>query len=290
LLAPHGLDLDTPLSANYQGYSPKTGERLIQLLDDAKFQAAVRDQKRDAYTGLQRYLKTVDFFSHTDVALIDVGWLGTIQRFLDLCLAGSTQRPTLHGWLFAATRGVRFPTTARSHISGWIYDGERRDVFASMILNYLELFEEVCRPAEPGLIGYTARGETPLIFRDERDPSHQLEMEQSEYIKPLQQGMLDAAVPLARALILADNDPDRMKSWLVHRIVMQMGFPTTKEVVSLRNRHHLNDLENISNVADNRRPRPKRLWDEPAARLRYLPGLRSYYAMRHIAWHLMHLS
>lgn len=289
-LPSHGLDLDTPLSANYCGFSKEVELRLTGLLDDAKFQAAVREQKRDAYAGLQRHLQSVDFFSHTDVALIDVGWLGTIQRFLDLCLAGATTRPTLHGWLFAATRGVPFPTTARSHISGWIYDGERRDLFASMILNYLELFEEVCRPAEPGLIGYTARGDSPLIFRDERDPAHQAEMEQSEYIKPLQQGMLDAAVPLARALILADNDPSRMKAWLVHRIVMQMGFPTTHEVVSLRNRHHLNDLENARNVADNRRPRPKRLWDESATRLRYLPGLRSYYAMRHIAWHLMHLS
>jgi FMN phosphatase YigB (HAD superfamily) len=287
---PHGLEVDTPLSAQYLGFNREIELRLVGLLDDAKFQSSVREQKRDSYDGLLKYLRSVDLLSFSDVALVDVGWLGTIQRFLDLCLSDTNPRPMLHGWLFAATRGVRFPTRPKSYISGWMYDGERRDLFASMILNYLELFEEVCRPAEPGLLGYTDKGASPLLFRSENDPAHKSEMEQSEYIKPLQQGMLDAAEPLARALVLADNDPDRMRPWLVHRIVMQMGFPTTKEVLSLRNRHHLNDLENTGNVADKRRRKHGRLWDESPGRLRYLPGLRSYYAMRHIAWQLMHLS
>lgn len=290
LLRSHELELDTPLSAHYPGYSTTKSQQLVELLDDVKVKAAVQEQKADAYKGLMRYLQDVDLLSFSDVALVDVGWLGTIQRFLDLCLAQNPSRPLLHGWLFAATRGVRFPTTARSYISGWIYDGERRDPFASMILNYLELFEEVCRPAEPGLIGYTAKGDTPLIFRNEDDPAHRAEMEQSAYIKPLQQGMLDAAVPLARALVLADNDPDRMKPWLVHRIVMQMGFPKTREIVALRNRHHLNDLENARQPAGTRKRRHRRLWDEPVGRLRFLPGLRNYYALRHILWQLMHQS
>ncbi len=286
----HGLQLDTPLSANYEGYSHNVERQFGELLDDNRFQANVREQKRDAFLGLQIYLRTVDLFSFSDVALIDVGWLGTIQRFLNLCLASQTNRPTLHGWLFAATRGARFPTTAKSYISGWIYDGNRRDIFASMILNYLELFEEVCRPAEPGLVGYTKAESGPLVFRDQQDPAHQAEMAQSSYIQPLQQGVLDAAIPLARALVLADNDPDRMKQWLVHRIVMQMGYPTTGEVAALRNRHHLNDLENGGNLTKSISRRHRRLWDEPTLRLRYVPGLRSYYALRHIAWHLMHLS
>jgi predicted HAD superfamily hydrolase len=289
VLRSHGLDVDTPLSGHHLGYSMDVAMKFVALLDDAKLKSLVCDQKRDAYEGLQRYLKSIDFFRFSDVALVDVGWLGTIQRFLDLCLAGNAARPSLHGWLLAATRGVSFATNAKSHLSGWIYDGERRDLFAGMITNYLELFEEVCRPAEPGLLGYTATGESSRIFRSETDPTYQAEMEQSRYIQPLQQGMLDAAVPLARALVLADNDPDRMKRWLVHLIVMQMGYPTADQVALLRNRYHLNDLENTGNLPRASKKSPRRLWDESDARLRYVPGLRSYYAARYMAWNLMNL-
>lgn len=289
-LRAHGLKLHDDLSANYPGHTPEIANRFRDLLDDQDFQAQVREQKSDAHQGFIRYIQSQGLLDFQHVGLVDIGWLGTIQRLFDLCIAPLKKRPTLHGLLFAATFKIPFPEHSESRLSGWIHDGRRQDVFASMVQYYLELFEEVCRPPEPGLLSYSQQVDSCLIFRHKDDPVFQMEYEQSLHIAPLQQGILDAAGPLAIALILSGHDANRMKPWLTHTIVAKFGFPKTREVALLRHRHHVNDIDSNRSPTERNHTPAQRLWEESERSLMWRPFLRTWYALKHIALNLIHLS
>ena len=81
----------------------------MELLEDAGFQKEVKRQSRPSARALERYLESLNFFAHEQMAIVDIGWLGTIQRFLYNAIEHRADCPRLHGFLFGATRGVKFP-------------------------------------------------------------------------------------------------------------------------------------------------------------------------------------
>ncbi len=278
----YGLEADTPLSGHYAG-GLAGRERLRTLLRDDEFQSAIREACRSNNDGLMHYLESERFFGSGAVGIVDIGWLGTIQRFLHDASAGRADCPTLHGFLFAATRGIAFPTTPANAIEGWFHDGVRRPGASAAALYYLELFEESCRAAHPGLMAYER---TPagfaLLHRAKDDPAWLAEQRQSAHYAELQQGVRDAASRYAAALRVTHFTPAQLKPWLEHLAVSRLVFPTSREVESLRFAYHLNDFDaQQAQRTTSDRFRGGRLWTEPLWRLRYLPGLRLYHLARH---------
>ncbi len=100
---------------------------------------------KPANSALIRYLEDLQFFDHEQVAIVDIGWLGTIQRFFYNAIKKRDNCPRLHGFLFGATRGVKYPEDLKNSIQGVIYDRDRFDLAASTILYARDVFEEACR-------------------------------------------------------------------------------------------------------------------------------------------------
>ena len=90
-----------------------------------------RSQVRQYNDALQRYLEEAGFFAAAEVAIVDIGWLGTIQRFLYEAVAHRGDAPRCHGFLFCATRGIPYPTTPDNYIDGVVYDRNRFDLGGS---------------------------------------------------------------------------------------------------------------------------------------------------------------
>ena len=101
----HRLTADTCLVPRHEGFEKINRLRLMELLDDSGFQQEVRRQSRPSASALIRYLEDLNFFAHEQVAIVDIGWLGTIQRFLYNAIKHRADCPRLHGFLFGATRG-----------------------------------------------------------------------------------------------------------------------------------------------------------------------------------------
>ncbi|RUM47162.1 MAG: hypothetical protein DSY80_01140, partial [Desulfocapsa sp.] len=180
ILARHELTETTVLSHLHTGYEPQNTIRFAEMLEEDDFQNEIKRQTRPANDALQQYLEDIGFFDHTDIALVDIGWLGTIQRFFFEAIAHRGDTPVCHGWLFGATRGIPFPTSTRNHIEGIIYDKHRFDFAASSILYARDLFEEACRAPHPTLNGYGLKedGGYELIFRQTDDAVGKAEKEQ----------------------------------------------------------------------------------------------------------------
>ncbi len=102
------------------------------------------------------------------MALVDIGWLGTIQRFLYNAIQHRSDIPRLHGMFFGATRGVPYPQRPDNAIEGLMYDRHRFGLAQSTIAYALDLFEEACRAPHPTLTAYRLTDSEPgyeLVFR-----------------------------------------------------------------------------------------------------------------------------
>ncbi len=256
-LARHELDLDNTLSPAHTGFNPAYRQRFELLIRDQAFQREVMDQTRISNEGLQHYLESLGFFDHKDVALVDIGWLGTIQRFLSGAIAHRTDRPNLHGMLFGATRGIPFPTAPDNYIEGFIYDRERFDFASSAILYARDLFEEACRAPFPTLNAYglNDKGRHTLIFREREDAIGQGEQNQDQHYADLQQAVLDAADRFAAASLLIHPDTSGYRPWINYLLVSKLAFAKRREINAIRHLYHLDDFHGANQPKKSRRPR-----------------------------------
>jgi FMN phosphatase YigB (HAD superfamily) len=286
-LEPHlqryNLTATTCLSHLHEGFDSWDKVRFYELLEDSAFQGEIRRQTTSANTALQRYLADVGFFNHTDVAIVDIGWLGTIQRFLFEAVKDRADCPRFHGFLFGATRGIPYPTSTKNRIEGVLYDRQNFDMAASTILYARDLFEEACRAPHPTLNAYqlTEAGYT-LEFRKGDDEIGQAELQQDRYFAPLQQGIFDAAVRYGAASAVLGYSLKDYKPWFNCLLVNKLAFPRTVEVANIRHRHHLDDFHgrhvpNKVHVKGNRH-----LWDFPLLQLTCNPLLRLKFFLRHL--------
>lgn len=280
----HGLTEKTVLSPLHDGYSQENTIRFTELIGDEKFQEEVKRQTRPANDALILYLEDVGFFNHSDVALVDIGWLGTIQRFFHEAIAHRQDAPVCHGMLFGATRGIPFPTATDNYIEGLMYDKNRFDFAASFILYARDLFEEACRAPHPTLNGYgvKADGGYELLFRKTDDEIGRAEKEQDKKYAPLQQGILDSAKAYAAASTLLGYSLDDYKPWLNYLLVSKLAFPSTKEICDIRHKHHLDDFHGSKKIAKTNGKHSQGLWNLSSSVLRFSPFLRFRLFLRHM--------
>lgn len=271
----YGLSADTCLSHIHDGYLPENRKKFDEMLGDREFQREVKSQTMPANEAMQRYFAEVGLFDHERVAIVDIGWLGTIQRFMFEAIAHRKDCPRCYGYLFAATRGIPYPECEKNSIEGIIYDRNRFDLAASTLFYARDIFEEACRAPYPTLNGYklTEKG-YELVFRQTDDDVGQAELAQDSYFAPLQQGIIDSAERYGAASALLNYGLDDYKAWFNSVLVNKLAFPETGEVARIRNQHHLDDFHGRKKPKAFFNKRFTVLWDRSRAELRFNPLLR----------------
>jgi predicted HAD superfamily hydrolase len=287
ILDSHELRQDTVLSPLHEGFLPWRRLRFNEMLQDEAFQDEVKRQALPVQQALHRYMEDQGFFNEPDVALVDIGWLGTIQRFLYRAIEHRADAPRCHGLLFGATRGIPYPTTLGNSITGIIYDRDRFDLATSTVLYNRDLFEEACRAPHPTLNGYRLTEEEKgyeLVFRHEDDAIGQAEKEQDRFFTPLQEGILAGAEQYAASAALLGYSVRDVKPWLNYLLVSRMAFPKTREIEEICQRHHLDDFHGQHKAT--KVAAAKELWKCSLFKLRWRPFLRTEFFLRLIKDHL----
>ena len=272
------------MSKWHDGWDPRRADQFRMLVEDAEFQDEVRRQQLSANEALQVYLADQGFYRHRRVAVVDIGWLGTIQRFLHQSIQHREDRPVLDGFLLACAAGYPFPRSADNNLEGFFFDHRRVDFCGSLMLYAQVLFEESTRAAHGGLTGYRLTREAPGYELVQR-PESESEREQSAYFADLQQGVRDAARRYGPALAVLGYEAREWKPWLNVLVTNHIAFPRTAEVSDLYLRHHRDDM---TVGAPGRRAKRalRRLWNRPWWQLRFQPFLRSWYFLKHAVWML----
>lgn len=283
-LAKYDLRVDDCLSVHHQDFDPEVQQRFYRLLEDNSFQAEVKEQTKSYSQAMIRYFEEAGMFAHKNIALVDIGWLGTIQRFLYEGICHRSDRPNIYGFLLGATRGISFPSTQDNIMEGVIYDKSRFDMAGSTVLYARDFFEEACRAPHPTLNGYklTENG-YELEFRQDDDEIGMAERQQDKYFEPLQCGLIDAAPRYGAASAILGYGMEDYKPWLNYLMVSKLAFPKSSEVAKIRHKHHLDDFHGKHKPKlRGRAKRLRTLWEYPYFHLKFNPLLRVRLYMRHI--------
>lgn len=282
-LAAYGLKADTCLSHIHEGYNPENRQNFDALLEDGAFQDEVKRQTQSANEAMQRYFSQAGLFDHKNVAIVDIGWLGTIQRFLFEAIAHRADCPTCFGLLFGATRGIPYPESDKNMITGIMYDRNRFDLAASTLFYAQDIFEEACRAPHPTLNGYrlTEAG-FELEFRQTEDEIGRAELAQDGYFAPLQQGIIDSAERFGAAAALLGYGFDDLKPWVNYLLVSKLAFPRAKEVARIRHRHHLDDFHGSKKPKADFGKGMVPLWSQSPSQLKLNPLLRMRCFFSHL--------
>ncbi|NNF47866.1 MAG: HAD hydrolase-like protein [Desulfofustis sp.] len=279
----HKLAADSVLSPLHEGYDQKFTLRLRELLEDQHLQDEIRLQTKDTNKALHRYLTDVGFFDHQQVAVADIGWLGTIQRFLYDCVKHRFDCPRIHGYVLGATRGIPFENVLKNSLTGVIYDRHRLDLGASAILYARDLFEEACRAPHPTIDSYLLKNDGyELKFRTKGDATGRAELEQDQYYNPLQQGIFDAAKAYGSAAALLGYSMEDFRPWFNYLLTAKLAFPKSSEIVTMRHRHHLDDFHGTAKPRREKIKGPVPLWERGEFSLKFQPLLRTRLYWKHI--------
>lgn len=282
-LAKYDLKTDTCLSPAHDGFQAVHRENLNALLKDKDFQDEVRRQTVEYNEAMQRYFTEAGLFDHANIAIVDIGWIGTIQRFLFEAIAHREDCPNCYGLLFGATRTIAFPETSKNLIQGIMFDRRSFDLAGSTLLYAQDVFEEACRAPHPTLTGYALTDDGyRLVFRQTDDDSGRAEQEQDRYFAPLQQGILDSAERFAAATALLNFTFEDWKPWINYLLLSKLAFPRAAEVANIRHRHHLDDFHGSNKPSANRGKGVTPLWGQTQSQLRYNPLLRLRYFLSHL--------
>jgi len=274
---------ETCLSPLYNEYNPENTERLKELLEDDLFQDEIKRQTRKASDAMMRYFEEVGFFKYKQVAIVDIGWLGTIQRFLYEAVRHREDSPRCFGYLFGATRGIPYPSSPDNFIEGVIYDKNRFNFAASSILYARDLFEEAFRAPHPTLNGYKlTKDGYELEFRRDDDATGKAEKEQDGFFAPLQQGIIDAAERYGAASALLGYSLHDYRPWFSYLMVSKMAFPRTSEILNIRHKHHLDDFHGVHVPDGVNFKQKKHLWDLSGPCLNLNPFLRLKFFLKHL--------
>lgn len=279
ILARYSLQADSCLNCHHPGFVHANQENFDAMLFDDDFQEEIKRQTRPLNDAMISYFTESGLFDHDNVAIIDIGWLGTIQRFIFDAIKHHPDCPTLHGMLFAATRGIDFPESDKNKLEGLIFDRNKFNLAASSMLYARDLFEEACRAPHPTLNGYRLKedGGYELEFRRTDDEIGQAEQKQDNYFAPLQQGIQDSAERFGSASALLGYKARDYKAWFNYMLSVKLAFPKADEIARIRHQTHLDDFHGKHKPIKIYEKRQKTLWDESLFVLRFNPFVRLKY-------------
>ena len=287
IMKKYGIKEDSPVSPIHSHEADTTGApknynyRFRLLIEDPDFQENIKKQTKPKNDALQRYLEKEQFFKYPKVALVDIGWMGTIQRFLYDAIKHREDKPKFHGYLLAASRGVPYPTIEGNQVKGIIYDREHFDFAASTIMYNRDLFEEACRAPHPTMAGYDlSQGEVKLIFRSRDDAIGIAEEEQDRYFSALQEGIIDAAPFYGAALSMMGFTYKDLMPWVRYLLVSKMAFPKTNEFRMLKHKAHVDDIHGNANIPKALQKLQTHLWNEPINIMKWNPFIRLWYYIK----------
>lgn len=274
----------TPVAPDSAPGSLDSGNPFSVLLADPEFQDEIRKQGLESRHLFEAYLESEGFFDHTDIALVDIGWLGTIQHYLHQALSHRERRPNIHGFMLAATRMVPYPDSARNRFDGLVFDQYEFSLATSYVLTIKDVLEEICRAPHPGVIGYEATddGVRPRL-RDESDQSARSEMQQSDYYAPMHEGIFDGAERYAMSVSLLGYESRYLRAWINFQLVIRFAFPTSREVGRIRHFHHHDDFAGNRQVNRTFLRYYQTLWDIETWKIALIPFTRVRYYYRHIS-------
>jgi hypothetical protein len=201
-----------------------------RILDDDPFQQLVSERAHEARARLRRYLAEEGWFDHRRIALVDIGWNGTIQNNLERAFFSTVQWPLVRGLYFGLVddRWLKVDGRTSARMEGLVADWRRPAGSGERApFHFLEIFEQASRARHGTTLGYEERGGR-MAPRLQHDDGTRLADADASAVTDLQRGILGFAGSRRWSV---DEANDAMRAD-VHRRLGRFIFRPTHEELS----------------------------------------------------------
>jgi hypothetical protein len=221
--------------------------RLVAFLADERVQALIRPVGVEARALLHDYFAQLGFFAHARVAMVDIGWNGTIQRFMTSAFGGgegSGNCPHIDGYYFALVAGMyaEMPLHAGT-LEGLMLDRRRGDAQERAPSDLEELFEQGARALHATTTGYRrVDGRIEPILKDDTAGDREAELACNPLIGQLQDGVMLCLEHFHAAQRLTGFGFDALKPYALALTERAVVYPTMDEARELGRLAHTEDF------------------------------------------------
>lgn len=288
----HGLsDMAAPL---HDWHDP----RLQAFLVDERVQERIRPVGQAARAHLQAYFEQQGFFACTRAALVDIGWNGTIQKFLFDSFGQRPDYPQVHGWYFAFVAAMHGDCGMGDRIEGLMLDVRRGNPYERAPMDFEEIFEQAARCAQGTTLGYQEdNGRIVPRLKSDDAPDRCAELSCNPLIAQLQAGVLEHLEHFYALHELSGYSAAQLKPYVHALLERAVVYPTPEEVAHIGQLVHTEDFGHDHTLDIAPEPvrwrdllRPRQLYRRlrplawKYAALAHLPSTAPAWALR--LWHL----
>lgn len=217
--------------------------RLCAFLADERVQSRIRRIGEAARDRLQHYFEQQGFFSCERVALVDIGWNGTIQKFLYDSFGQRLDYPDVHGWYFAFVAAMHGDFGMGDRIEGLIQDARRGDPYERAPMDFEEIFEQGARSGEGTTLGYVEQdGQVVPVLKADAAPDREGEIACNPLIEHFQAGVLDHLEHFHATWRLTGYSAAEIKPYVLALLERAVVYPTREEVEQISRLVHTEDF------------------------------------------------
>ncbi|MEW8505626.1 MAG: glycosyltransferase [Candidatus Thiodiazotropha sp.] len=238
----HGFEeMDLPLRDHRD-------KRLRDFLEDREVQTKIKAHGTRCRDHLERYLEQLGFFSHKAVAFVDIGWNGTIQKYLKRAFGQRADFPKMYGYYFAFVGKIHQEFGADNQVNGLLYDANSDQEAFKTAADFEELFEQGARSLEATTLGYAENSGTISPVLKSEDASDRIaEIQCNESIKQIHAGVLSTTQAFIETQRLTGLKFDQLRPYAFAILERVVVYPTREEVEQITGLAHSEDFghENI---------------------------------------------
>jgi len=217
--------------------------RLQAFLADEQVQARIRPVGQAARAHLQAYFEQQGFFACERAALVDIGWNGTIQKFLYESFGQRPDYPEVHGWYLAFVAAMHGDFGMGERIEGLLLDARRGDAYERAPMDFEEIFEQAARAAEGTTLGYQAvEGRIVPLLKSDDSPDRHGELACNPLIAQLQAGVLEHLEDFHAVWSLTGYKAQQLKPYVQALLERAVVYPTPEEVAHIGQLVHTEDF------------------------------------------------
>lgn len=221
--------------------------RLLAFLADEEVQQRIRPHGEEARALLHDYFSALGFFKLERLALVDIGWNATIQRFLETTFGtrDDLTYPEVNGYYLAFMNGIHRGQLRHGSIEGLLLDVRRGEPQERAFADFEELFEQGARALHATTVGYerSASGAAVSPVLKEADaPDRQAELACNPFIESMQAGVMLCFEHFLVAQRLAGFDFAALRPYAHALTERAVVYPTAAEVEGIGRLAHTEDF------------------------------------------------
>jgi len=218
------------------------GTRLLSFITQPRVLSALIARSQVERAAMAAFLEQEGVTRQKKIALVDLGWFGTIHKSLHVLLSRLAPSVEVSGYYMAT-----FPEAPHTVMPGFVahsylaHRGEPRDMYAG-ISQFLNLFESVYSNTEGSLLYFKRTSDGRVIpIRQAADKSNEFSL----HLRAIHEGALAFTEDFQRCSAMSSlpSLPSHLAAEQILRVIMQ---PTSEEADMLGELTHCDNLGSTS--------------------------------------------